>query len=307
MDLLQLEHFLAVCEEGTFTRAAERVFRTQSAVSQSIKKLEGEVGAPLFARGTEVKLTDAGEVMLEYARRMQALRVSATRKIEALKGLSAGSLSIGAYEAAAAYLLPNPLRSFLRMFPHITVRIYRTNLDEIPTQVLDREIDLGFVENDSPLHGLEVVPVYSDQMILIASPKHRLVSQQHVSIKDLGNESFVSRHQCNSTTQKISRLFEHYDTPYRVVAELWSFENVKSFVREEVGVALVPELVVREEIRNGSLLKIPVPELTIDRRVLMIYRDEGYVSEPALQLIKLVRQFSDEGVYSADLTALMSA
>ena len=295
MDLLQLEHFIAVCEERTFTRAAERVFRTQSAVSQSIKKLEDEVGSPLFARDTEIVLTEAGEVILDYARRMLVLRDIATRKVEALKNLSAGSLTVGAHEAAATYLLPNPVRSFRCKFPDIKVSIYNIRMDEIPTRVLDRDIDIGFVDNDAPTRALHSVQVYSDKMILIAPPEHRLASRQMVSIKDLGSELFISRNQCTSTMQKISQIFQQYDVPYRVVTELWSFENVKSFVREGVGLAIVPGMVARAEIQNGFLVQIPVLDLVIDRRGVMIYRDQGYMSEPAHQLIEARKTIQRRG------------
>src|SRR5947199_8677061 len=147
MDLLKLEHFLAIVEEGTFTRAAERVSRTQPAVSQSIKKLEEEVGAPLFARDIhDVSLTDAGKVLLEYARKMVGARDDAMRELEALRNLQSGTLNIAAPESAAVYLLPAALRTYLARFPQIKVGIYRSKLTEIPRQVMDRQVHVGFVK-----------------------------------------------------------------------------------------------------------------------------------------------------------------
>ena len=113
MDLLQLEHFLAVVEERSFTRAAERVFRTQPAVTQSIKKLEDALGARLFAHDMpDVSLTEAGRVLVDYARRMLRLRDEATHRVSELQNLSSGSLSIAAHESAALYLLPGPMRQY---------------------------------------------------------------------------------------------------------------------------------------------------------------------------------------------------
>src|SRR5579863_6987412 len=200
MDILQLEHFIAVCEEGTFTRAAERVFRTQSAVSQSIKKIEDEIGAPLFARGMhDVTLTETGKVVLEYARRMVRLREEATRQIGALRNLNAGTLTIAAHESAAVYLLPAPLRSYLRKFPDIKVGIYRSRLDDIPRQVLDREVDIGFVKEEPTFRGITAVDVHSDRMVLIASPRHPLVGRGELRIRDLGEQPFVVHHLCLTT------------------------------------------------------------------------------------------------------------
>jgi DNA-binding transcriptional LysR family regulator len=122
MDLLQLEHFLAVAEEGTFTRAAERVRRTQPAISQSIKKLEDELGMPLFTRDLhDVSLTEAGKALVDYARKMVRARDEALRTLGSLKHMSAGTLNIAFHESAAVYLLPAPLRHYLRRFPDIKV------------------------------------------------------------------------------------------------------------------------------------------------------------------------------------------
>jgi DNA-binding transcriptional LysR family regulator len=300
MDLLQLEHFLAVVEERTFTRAAERVCRTQPAVSQSIKKLEEEVGAPLFARDVhEVSLTEAGRVLADYARRMVHLRDEALRQVTELKSLKAGTLAIAAHESAAVYLLPAPLRAYLQKFPDIKVGIYRSRLNEIPRQVMDREVDVGFVKDEPAFHELQWVEVHSDEMVCIASPNHPVATRTDVRVRDLGSEQFVLHHLCATTAEAVSRLFEQNGTRCRIVAELWSFENIKSFVQEEVGLAFVPGVTVRQELRDGSLIRVPVRELAISRRTLMIYREQGYLSDTARELIKIVRAFNwDQGFSS---------
>jgi DNA-binding transcriptional LysR family regulator len=293
MDLLQLEHFLAVVQERTFTRAARRVSRTQPAVSQSIKRLEEEVGAPLFARDVhEVSLTEAGRVLADYARRMVGLRDEAMRQVAELQTLGAGTLSIAAHEAAAVYLLPMALRTYVRRFPDIRIGVYRSRLEEIPRQVMDREVDLGFVKDIPAFHELQAVEVVSDEMVCIASPSHPLAQRPIVTVRDVSSEHFVLHHLCAATAEKILRLFEQHSTRCRVVAELWSFENIKQFVAEEVGLAIVPGITVRQELKNGTLVRIPLRELAMPRKTLMIYRDQGYLSEPARELIDIVRAFN---------------
>ena len=293
MELRQLEHFLAVVEEGTFTRAAERVSLTQPAVSLSIKKLEEEIGGPLFARDVhDLSLTEAGRVLADYARRMIRLRDDATREMARLGSMAAGSLKIAAHEAAAVYLLPVALRTYVQRFPDIKVGIYRSRLEEIPRQVMDRQVDLGFVKDAPTFHELECVDVHTDEMICIASPKHPLASRSRLTVKDVSSEQFVLHHLCSATADRILRLFEQNSTRCRVVAELWSFENIKEFVRQEVGLAIVPGVTVREELRNGTLIRLPLGELAMPRRTLMIYRDQGYMSESARELISIVRAFN---------------
>jgi DNA-binding transcriptional LysR family regulator len=293
MDLLQLEHFLAVVEEGTFTRAAERVCRTQPAVSQSIKKLEEEVGAPLFARDVhDVSLTEAGKVLLEYARKMVGARNEAMRELDALRNLRTGTLNIAAHESAAVYLLPSALRFYLTRFPQIRVGIYRSRLTEIPRQVMDREVHVGFVKDEPGFHELKCVEVHADEMILVASRRHPLASRENVHVPDLAAERFVVHHLCSSTEQQILRTFEQHHTRCNIVAELWSFENIKTFVEADVGIAVVPRITVTQELAAGTLVKIPVRELAIPRRTLMIYREHGYLSDPARELINIVRNFN---------------
>lgn len=295
MDLLHLEHFLAVVDEGTFTRAAERMNRTQPAVSQSIRRLEEEVGSPLFARDVhEVTLTEAGRVLADYARRLLTMRDDALRQVTELRTLQAGRLTVAAHESAAVYLLPAPLRHYLQKFPNIKVAIHRSRLTEIPRQVMDREVDIGFVKDEPSFHELHSIEVHSDEMMLIASPLHPLARRDEVPIRDLASEQFVLHHGCASTTARILQLFEQHATRCKVVAELWSFENVKSFVREQVGLAIVPGITVRQELADGTLARVPLRELSMPRRTLMVYRDQGYVSDSASELIKIVRSFNWE-------------
>jgi len=295
MDLLHLEHFLAVVDEGTFTRAAERMNRTQPAISQSVRRLEEEVGAPLFARDVhDVTLTEAGKVLAEHARRLLTMRDEALRQVSELRTLKAGRLTIAASESAAVYLLPAPLRNYLEKFPNIKVGIQRSRLAEIPRQVMDREVDLGFVKDAPAFHELHWVEVHADEMVLVAAPGHPLAARPSVQIRDLETQQFVIHHGCSATTDRIMQLFEQNRTRCHVVAELWSFENVKSFVREEVGLAIVPGITVRQELADQTLVRVPLPELSMPRRTLMVYRDQGYVSDSASELIKLVRNFNWE-------------
>jgi DNA-binding transcriptional LysR family regulator len=289
MDLVQLEHFLAVADERTFTRAAERVFRTQPALSQSIKKLETELGSPLFVRDNgNVSLTEAGNLLSEYAHRMLKLRDDATRSIAQLQNLESGALSIAAHESAALYLLPNAILRFLQLFPDVKISVKRARLDEIPRMVLDREVQIGFLKESPAFQELESIDVHSDRMALIASPKHRLLGRSAVAVKDLDGVPFVVHHLCSSTEEVVLRLFRQNGIRCHVVAELWSFENIKSFVLENVGLAIVPRITVMEELRTGSLIEIGLPELNFHRGTVMTFRRDC-ISEAAGRLIEIMR------------------
>ncbi len=289
MDLMQLEHFLAVADERTFTRAAERVFRTQPALSQSIKKLERSVGAPLFARDLNgVSLTEAGKFLVDYARKMVTMRDEATRSISRLLALKAGTLSLAANESAELYLLPGPLKHFVQLFPEVKVRIERGSLDEIPRRVLDREVQIGFVRQTSAFQELQSMEVYTDEMAVIASAEHPITSKKPISIRDLDGASLIVHRFCNWTEDTVLRLFRQHSLDYRVAVEAPSIESVKSMVLSDMGIAVVPRIAVLEELRQGKLVQLFIPEFKFTLHSVMIFRRDNE-SELARQLIEIMR------------------
>jgi DNA-binding transcriptional LysR family regulator len=289
MDILQLEHFLAVADEGTFTRAAEKVFRTQPALSQSIRKLEEQVGSPLFARDLhDVSLTEAGKMLAEYARRMIDLRDEALRRVAQLRNLETGTLTIAAHEAAAVYLLRNPLRRFLQLFPNIKVGVERSRLTDIPRKIMDREAQIGFVKEVPAFRELVAANVHSDELVLITSPRNPYASRTQLEIEELDQVPIMVHHLCRADEEVLHRTFRQHGLNCRVIAELWNFESIKSFVQDDVGLAIVPRITVLRELAAGSLVAIPTVQLKIPCHTYMIVRQD-YISEPAQEFIKIMR------------------
>ena len=176
----------------------------------------------------------------------------------ALKALKTGTLKIAAHESAAVYLLPAPLRSYLTRFPDVKVGIYRSPLTEIPRQVMDREVARRLRQGRTELSRAAVHrgARRRDDPGRRAAPSAG-ANGTSVHVRDLGAERFVVHHLCSTTEQKILRLFEQHSTPCRIAAELWSFENIKSFVQAEVGMAIVPRITVAQELRDRTLVQIP--------------------------------------------------
>jgi DNA-binding transcriptional LysR family regulator len=126
--------------------------------------------------------------------------------------------------------------------------------------VPDREAQIGFLNDAPAFQELESIDVHADQMALIASQKHPLVERTSVAVKDLDGVPFVVHHLCSSTEESVLRLFRQNGICCHVVVELWSFENIKSFVLENMGLAIVPRITVMEELRTRSLVEIGLPE-----------------------------------------------
>jgi DNA-binding transcriptional LysR family regulator len=287
MDLAQLEVFLAVAQEGRFSRAAKKLYRTQSAVSQSIRKLEDELGEPLFDRSSrEGVLTDAGRVLEEYAERLLNLRGDAREALLELRELQKGKLSIAANEFTALYLLA-VLAEFRRLHPMIRITVRRSLGSRIPDDVLRHNTELGVLTYDPQEPQLCSTVVYLDELIFVVPPTHPLASARQVSIRQLGAESFVAHNVTSPYREKVIEAFKRHKTPLHMDIELPTLQAIQRFVTMGSGVALVPEISVENELTRGELVRIPVRELRLHRKLKLIYRKSASLSHAARAFLKV--------------------
>ena len=294
IELSQLEVFLAVAREGRFSRAADKLFRTQSAVSQTIRKLEGELGEALFDRSSrEGVLTDAGKVLFEYAEKLINLRAEATESLSELRELQKGKLVIAANEFTVLYLLP-VLAEFRRIHPMIKIKVDRALGSHIPDDVLRYSAEFGVLSYEPQVASLHSVVVFHDELVFVVPPKHPLASAHQVSIRQLGAESFVAHIVSSPYREKVLQLFESHKTPLHMDLELPTLQAIKQFVATGNGVAFLPEISVEAEIARGELVRIPVRELHLKRKLRLIYRKDANLSHAARAFLKVVEAIALE-------------
>lgn len=287
MDLAQLEVFLTVAREGRFSRAAEKLYRTQSAVSQSIRKLEEEIGEPLFDRSSrEGLLTDAGQVLKEYAERLLNLRNDAQEALVELRSLHQGKLVIAANEFTALYLLP-VLARFRRLHPMIKITVLRSLGSHIPDDVLRHNCEFGVLTYDPQDAQLHAIAVYLDELIFVVPPSHPLAKAPQVSIRQLGAETFVAHIVASPYREKVIQAFKRHKTPLNMDIELPTLQAIKRFVAMGNGVALVPEISVESELARGELVRIPVRELRLHRKLRLVYRKSASLSHAGQAFLKV--------------------
>ena len=294
MDLAQLEVFLAVAREGRFSRAAEKLFRTQSAVSQTIHKLEQELGEPLLDRSSrDGLLTDAGRVLQEYAERLLNLRNDAQGALVELRELHKGKLAIAANEFTALYLLP-VLGEFRRLHPMIKIVVQRALGSHIPDDVLRHNSELGVLTYDPQEPQLCSTAVYLDELIFVVPPTHPLARAQQVSIRQLGAESFVAHIVSSPYREKVIQAFKRHKTPLHMDIELPTLQAIKRFVAMGNGVALLPEISVENELARGELVRIAVRELRLHRKLRLVYRKSASLSHAARAFLKVAETIALE-------------
>ena len=294
MELHQLETFLAVAEEHSFSRAAVRLHRTQPAVSQVIRKLEAAVGETLFDRAArDGSLTASGVLLRDYALRLLALRREASSALGELKSLESGRLQLAANEYTCMYLLP-AIDRYRREFPHITVAVHRMLASRIPDELNLRTFELGMLSfRPDPAH-FRSIAVYADTLAFIVSPSHPLAGAKRVSISQLGEETFIAHNVASPLRRKVIEAFQRHRTPLNMGIELPTIEAIKRFVAMGNGVALIPHLTVAQELKSGDLVRIPVEDLEARRILRLVHRRQTTLSYAARAFLRTIKTLAQE-------------
>jgi DNA-binding transcriptional LysR family regulator len=291
LEITQLDFFLKIVEEGSFSKAAERAFRTQPAVSLAIRRLEGEIGAPLFDRSQKtLALTEVGQVFHGYAQRIIALRDNARGAVAELRELRTGRVRVGANESTSLYLLPEIILAFRERHPQVKVEIYRHPSERAPREVLDGNVDFALTANEPSDSDLEAFPMLRDELILIMSPAHPLAKRDSLSVRDLGGEPFLAHNVKAASRLKVIETFAKNRTPLNIALELATIETIKRFVQKEVGLAFVPRMCVTEELERGTLASVPVRDLSYTRTLWVAHRRGATFSHASTAFLELLRE-----------------
>jgi DNA-binding transcriptional LysR family regulator len=276
MELMQLEMFAAVVEEGSVRAAAERVFRTQPAVSIAISKLEREFEAPLFDRSKrqEYRLTQVGETLYSHATRMLSLRNDVISALGDIRSLRLGRLRIGANESISVHLLPKLADAFLTQYPDIHLEVKCERSKTLLADLKERKLDLAllsFLPEDPDLDGKFIL---QDELVLITSPAHALAGRGRVCIKDLSEEAMMVMDVSESSPwhRKIAEAFVQFQIPLKLTVENAPIETIKKMVGIGLGVSFVPLMAVREERDSGVLAVVEVDGFHLERSVWLVRR-----------------------------------
>ena len=296
MDINQLEVLVTVARERSFSRAAEVLNRTQPAISQAIRRLEAEIGEKLFDRSSkDGTLTFAGEVLLDHARQMLNLRHNAHAAIAEMRDLRHGKVTISANEHTVFYLLPI-VAEFRRLHPLIKIEVQRGVASRIPKQITAREVELGIISFAPDDASIRAVPVMTDELVLIVSPRHQLAGRRAVSIKELSEQTFIAHNAPSPYRQRVIEAFEKHKTRLNIAIELPSLEAIKRLVEMGTGVALVPRLSAEAEIAGGELAALSVTELKLERKLNIIYRRNSELSHAARAFLKMAKDMASRKV-----------
>ena len=309
MELYPLKVFLTVATERSFSRAGEKLLRTQPAISLAVQRLEHELGEKLLDRtGREMILTDAGKIVLEFCRRFENLEREMENSLAELRDMASGRLVIGANETTSLYLMQH-IVSYRRQYPKVKVQVRRSLSSRIPAQLIDGDLELGVITYDPEDDRLESKVIFSDHLCFLVSPAHRFAHRESVSIRELGMETFIAHNVFSPYRDIVLKAFQRAKVPLNMDVEMPTVETIRKMVARNEGVAFLPKMCVEHDFEQGTLKEVRVEELSMERKIRLIYPARRALSHAARAFLEIVigpgaaQDASQSSAVPADLKA----
>lgn len=285
MDFDQLETFLEVARLSSFSRAAEKRFRTQPAISSQIRSLEEEVGAKLLDRsGGKVSITASGKLFVKFAEEMLEARKMMLTAVAENERIPKGEIVVGANEGTCLHILPEVFAEFKKQYPDVNISITRSDYAKILESVIDNSVDFGVVSLPVNDPRLTVVLIHRDELVVIVPAKHPLAKLKSVTIAEAAGFPLIVP-KGGHTRDALENLFYERKLKPRYTMELDSSELLKRFVAADAGIGFIALSNVLEDVRANALVAIAICDATIRRDLALVFRKDKALSRAALAFI----------------------
>jgi len=281
LSLYKLEIFAAVVQEGSFSGAASRLYMTQPAVSQHIQDLEASLGTKLFDRRRRgVHLTAAGETLHDYTRKILRLVSEAQAAVTNVEHLAEGSLTLSATPGVSTYLLPQWISDFRARFPNLAASMRSDITPQVVADVLSRQADLGFVEGElnAAQDAIQARILTEIRHFVIVGPQHPWFERETISIAQLQDQPFITRQPGSRTRVWLDGILHKRGVKPRIVGEFDNPETIKQSVMANIGLAILPDYVVRRELEAGLLQGLIVDDCDLRRHIKLIWDGRQAIS-----------------------------
>lgn len=295
LDTRQLRAFVALADCGSFTDAARRVHLSQSAVSHAIKALEQQVRCRLFDRvGKQAHLTMAGESLLEHAQVILREMETAQNELQALGQWGRGRLRLAATTTACQYLLPQVLREFKESFPKCSITIQPADSPLCLELIEQNRVDLALSLEPLQPATLEVRSLFDDDLQFIISPLHPWAKTGIPSRRDISEQNYILYNRNSFTFRMIERYFSRESITLRTLIELGSMEAIKELVKINLGVSILAPWVAQKELKEGSLIALPLGRRKLSRTWSIMYRHGKRLSLAEETFVGLCKSASEQ-------------
>lgn len=287
MDFDQLETFIEVARHLSFSRAAEKRFRTQPAISAQIRALEEEIGVRILDRsGGKVAVTAPGKVFLQYAEDAIQARRAVVNSLAEMERVPRGEIVVAANEGTCLHILPEVFAEFKKQYPSVGVMVNRSEHKQVLESIVDNSIDFGIISLPVPDKRLTTVQIHRDEVVMIAAPQHPLAKLKSVTLAQAGEYPLLLP-KTGRTRDAIEQLFDDRHIKTTISMELDSSELLKRFVAADVGIGFIARSNVQEDILAGVLTAIPISDAQIRRDLALVYRKDKALSRAALAFIEI--------------------
>ena len=291
MNLHHLAIFATVAATGSLTASARKLHVSQPALSRELKAFEGRLGVTLFERHAKgMRLTQAGEELNRYAVRLFELERTAESAMREIAGALRGRLTLGASNTIGTYVLPAVLAAYRRQRPRVQISLFVGNTEQVSQGVDDMRFMVGFIEGPLHLQGLRSTVFQQDEIVPVAAPDHALFQHRTPRAADLTGEPVLMREPGSGTRELIAAALRRENI---LPGETMEFGNTEALKRAAVhggGIAWLPRICMQNELRDGLLRELPLPELTITRPLMMVQRENAPVEPAAEAFLRLLQQ-----------------
>jgi DNA-binding transcriptional LysR family regulator len=295
MDVRQLEMFRAVAEEGGFTRAAQRLKVSQSAVSRQVKLLEEELGGLLLHRtGKGVTVTAQGELLLKAANRIHRDLQDVAWQISETQKLQRGMLSLGGGMTVCMYVLPRLLKKFRSLYKEVDLRVTSGTSEAILRLVRNHQVDLGLLTLPIVATDLEVQPVLKEEMVVVTAPRHPLSRERTVDAKSLGRFPLVLFERGSNTRKVLDQFFLQEQIPVEVAMETENVEIIKAMVASGLGISVIPYAAIARDMRAGRFGWTRLRGRRIYREAGWVYLKSDHVPRAIPELLRVFDLIKDQ-------------
>ncbi|MBI4768734.1 MAG: LysR family transcriptional regulator [Deltaproteobacteria bacterium] len=288
----QINAFYAVATTGSFSNAAEKIFRTQSAVSIQVARLEETIGRRLIHRTTKsIELTEAGKVFLGYVEKIRGLLAEAQQELLDLEKMERGRLTISTSDTTACYLLPGILQTYKDHYPGIEIVVRNSTSLQTIEKVMQNEVDIGIATLAYLKPGLEAIPLFPRFDVVICHPDHPLANRKQVLLKEVEKHLCVLLDDHCSSRRILDQACLTAGVKLSIAMELSSIEVIKNLVMIKSGISIVPQVSVRKEVLSGQLSMVKVRDFQPNRqyKIGAIYKKNRYLSLAAQSFLKELR------------------
>jgi LysR family transcriptional regulator, low CO2-responsive transcriptional regulator len=297
LNLHQLATFQIVAKHCSYVRAAEELHFSQPAVSAQIRQLEETLGVKLFDQiGRKTHLTYAGEELYLYSQKIFAVIEETLQTMEALRSPHSGRLSVGADTTVGTYVIPGLLGKFHQIYPEVEITLDVVNRAALVDALVNNRIDMAIVGRVPDDISVVIEPFAPNELVLVASPLHRLAARQHVPLEELAQEHFLLREMGSGTRAALEKVFQEADIPLEVSMQVGNNSAIKQGVAAGLGIALISRVALDMELETNRLVILDVEGFPIMRQWRLVHLKDKYLSATARAFKSFLLQHADRRV-----------